>query len=53
MDTLCHLLMDKLAYAEGERDLALMQHQFRIRNADGTLRSLWPVLGRGLRSRGL
>ncbi len=36
LDALCALLEKKLAYAEGERDMLAMVHQFDIVAADGT-----------------
>jgi len=35
MDALADMLMKKLAYAEGEQDMTVMQHQFLIKEADG------------------
>lgn len=35
MDTFCDLLQNKLSYAPGERDMALMHHEFEFQNANG------------------
>jgi saccharopine dehydrogenase-like NADP-dependent oxidoreductase len=37
LDVLCAMLMgkDEMSYAKGERDMALMQHVFGVRRADG------------------
>lgn len=36
LDTLCAALEAKMQYAEGERDMVLLQHKFGIELADGT-----------------
>lgn len=36
LDTLCASLEQKMQYAEGERDMVLLQHKFGIELADGT-----------------
>ncbi len=36
MDVFCGLLLEKLAYLEGEQDMVLLQHKFIIKKADGT-----------------
>lgn len=35
IDTFCQLLMDKLAYQPGERDMAIMHHEFGVEYANG------------------
>ncbi|GLD99985.1 hypothetical protein PINS_up008713 [Pythium insidiosum] len=35
IDTFCTLLQEKLAYQPGERDLAIMHHEFGVEYADG------------------
>ncbi|DBA04445.1 TPA: hypothetical protein N0F65_010041 [Lagenidium giganteum] len=35
IDTFCALLQDKLAYKPGERDMAIMHHEFGVEYADG------------------
>ncbi len=34
-DNLAALMVDKLAYGEGERDMIVLQHEFLVRRADG------------------
>ncbi|KIH94578.1 saccharopine dehydrogenase (NADP+, L-glutamate forming) [Sporothrix brasiliensis 5110] len=36
LDTLCATLEKKMQYAEGERDLVMLQHKFEVELADGT-----------------
>lgn len=36
LDTLCATLEDKMMYAEGERDMVMLQHKFEIELKDGT-----------------
>ncbi|KAI5789052.1 saccharopine reductase [Geopyxis carbonaria] len=36
LDTLCATLEEKMQYAEGERDMVMLQHRFEIELADGT-----------------
>jgi saccharopine dehydrogenase (NADP+, L-glutamate forming) len=36
LDTLCEVLRGKMAYAEGERDMVVLQHIFDIEYADGS-----------------
>ncbi|KAG9666344.1 saccharopine reductase, partial [Aureobasidium melanogenum] len=35
LDTLCEVLQGKMAYADGERDMVVLQHVFEIEHADG------------------
>jgi saccharopine dehydrogenase-like NADP-dependent oxidoreductase len=35
-DNLAALMVDKLAYAEGERDMIVLQHEFLVRTASGS-----------------
>ncbi|PCJ45999.1 MAG: saccharopine dehydrogenase [Gammaproteobacteria bacterium] len=35
INAFCHLLMEKLAYTADERDMVVLQHQFRSTNAQG------------------
>ncbi|KAK6006752.1 hypothetical protein QM012_005760 [Aureobasidium pullulans] len=36
LDTLCEVLQGKMAYADGERDMVVLQHIFEIEHADGS-----------------
>jgi len=36
LDTLCARLEKLMAYAQGERDLVMLQHKFVVERADGT-----------------
>jgi alpha-aminoadipic semialdehyde synthase len=36
LDALCDLMLSKMQYADGERDLVLLKHMFVIQEADGT-----------------
>lgn len=36
LDTFCALLLEKLGYLEGEKDLIVLQHKFIINTSDGT-----------------
>ncbi|KAJ6171016.1 Saccharopine dehydrogenase [Penicillium chermesinum] len=36
LDTLCAVLEQKMQYAEGERDMVMLQHKFEIENKDGS-----------------
>ena len=35
LDVLCDLLLQKLAYKQGEKDMVILQHKFVIKKADG------------------
>ncbi|KXN66489.1 Saccharopine dehydrogenase, partial [Conidiobolus coronatus NRRL 28638] len=36
IDTLCHLLESKMMYLDGESDMVLLQHSFKVENKDGS-----------------
>ena len=36
MDVFCELLLEKLSYLEGEKDMVVLQHKFIIKKPDGT-----------------
>lgn len=40
LDTLCALLETELALKEGEQDLVLLQHQFKVQNKDGSINTI-------------
>ncbi|CAG8638811.1 14612_t:CDS:10 [Acaulospora morrowiae] len=40
LDTLCATLEEKMQYAEGERDMVLLQHKFEVETKDGK-REMW------------
>ncbi len=39
LDTLCALLESKMNYEEGERDMIMLQHTFRVQLADGRVQT--------------
>ncbi len=44
LDALCALMQSKMAFKEGERDMIVLHHSFRIEEADGTTRSATSTL---------
>lgn len=44
LDTLCATLDKECAYAQGERDLVMLQHEFIIERADGKVETLTSTL---------
>ncbi|KAL7414562.1 saccharopine dehydrogenase [Mrakia frigida] len=44
LDTLCATLEEECKYAEGERDLVMLQHKFVVERADGKIETLTSTL---------
>jgi hypothetical protein len=44
IDTLCHLLESKMMYLDGESDMVLLQHSFKVENKDGSKVNLHSLL---------